>query len=56
MLEGDHDGKPVGSIVVGTAVAGTPVVGIIVGIRVAFTSRKTGPESVLLLIMTRSPA
>jgi len=56
LLEGDHDGKPVGAIVVGTAVVGTPVVGIIVGIRVAFTSRKTGPGSVLLLIMTRSPA
>ena len=56
LLEGDHNGKPVGAIVVRTAVLGTPVVGIIVGIRVAFTSRKTGPESVLLLIMTRSPA
>ena len=40
------------------AVVGTYVVGLIVGTRVAFTSRITlaGPESAWLLIKTRSPA
>ncbi len=53
--EGDHDGNLVGTSIVGTAV-GRSTVGIMVGSRVVFNSLMMGPESVRLLIMTRSPA